>query len=324
LELISNLFLPVYFVLNLIRLKRRKIELAVISDVHLGTYGCHADELITYLNSIQPKKLILNGDIIDIWQFSKRYFPPSHLKVLRKIIGMASRGTEVYYITGNHDEMLRKFSDTSMGNFKIMNKLVLNLDGKKAWIFHGDVFDVSIQNAKWLAKLGGYGYDLLILINSFLNWCLAKMGREKYSLSKKIKNSVKGAVKYINDFEKTAAELAIENEYDYVVCGHIHQPKKEIYENKYGRCTYLNSGDWVENLTALEYSFKRWKIYHYNHDRLSPFFMDEDLKEMDMNDLIASITDKEVKMEDLTEEQFSESEEHVDPDFLDNKGLSQD
>ncbi len=323
-ELISNLFLPVYFVLNLIRLKRRKIELAVISDVHLGTYGCHADELITYLNSIQPKKLILNGDIIDIWQFSKRYFPPSHLKVLRKIIGMASRGTEVYYITGNHDEMLRKFSDTSMGNFKIMNKLVLNLDGKKAWIFHGDVFDVSIQNAKWLAKLGGYGYDLLILINSFLNWCLAKMGREKYSLSKKIKNSVKGAVKYINDFEKTAAELAIENEYDYVVCGHIHQPKKEIYENKYGRCTYLNSGDWVENLTALEYSFKRWKIYHYNHDRLSPFFMDEDLKEMDMNDLIASITDKEVKMEDLTEEQFSEREEHVDPDFLDNKGLSQD
>ena len=323
-ELISILFLPVYFVLNPIRLKRRKIELAVISDVHLGTYGCHAEELITYLNSIQPKKLILNGDIIDIWQFSKRYFPPSHLKVLRKIIGMASRGTEVYYITGNHDEMLRKFSDTSMGNFKIMNKLVLNLDGKKAWIFHGDVFDVSIQNAKWLAKLGGYGYDLLILINSSLNWCLAKMGREKYSLSKKIKNSVKGAVKYINDFEKTAAELAIENEYDYVVCGHIHQPKKEIYENKYGRCTYLNSGDWVENLTALEYSFKRWKIYHYNHDRLSPFFMDEDLKEMDMNDLIASITDKEVRMENLTEEQFSEREEHIDPDFLDNKGLSQD
>lgn len=323
-ELISILFLPVYFVLNPIRLKRRKIELAVISDVHLGTYGCHAEELITYLNSIQPKKLILNGDIIDIWQFSKRYFPPSHLKVLRKIIGMASRGTEVYYITGNHDEMLRKFSDTSMGNFKIMNKLVLNLDGKKAWIFHGDVFDVSIQNAKWLAKLGGYGYDLLILINSSLNWCLAKMGREKYSLSKKIKNSVKGAVKYINDFEKTAAELAIENEYDYVVCGHIHQPKKEIYENKYGRCTYLNSGDWVENLTALEYSFKRWKIYHYNHDRLSPFFMDEDLKEMDMNDLIASITDKEVRMENLTEEQFSEREEHIDPDFSDNKGLSQD
>ncbi len=298
--------------------------MAVISDVHLGTYGCHADELITYLNSIQPKKLVLNGDIIDIWQFSKRYFPPSHLKVLRKIIGMASKGTEVYYITGNHDEMLRKFSDTSMGNFKIMNKLVLNLDGKKAWIFHGDVFDVSIQNAKWLAKLGGYGYDILILINSFLNWCLAKMGREKYSLSKKIKNSVKGAVKYINNFEKTAAELAIENDYDYVVCGHIHQPKKEVYENKYGSCTYLNSGDWVENLTALEYSFKRWRIYHYNHDRLSPFFMDEDLKEMDINDLIASITEKEVKIEDVIEDHYGESKENSDLDNLDDKGLSQD
>ena len=298
--------------------------MAVISDVHLGTYGCHADELITYLNSIQPKKLILNGDIIDIWQFNKRYFPPSHLKVLRKIIGMASKGTEVHYITGNHDEMLRKFSDTSMGNFKVVDKLVLNLDGKKAWIFHGDVFDVSIQNAKWLAKLGGYGYDLLILINSFLNWCLAKMGREKYSLSKRIKNSVKGAVKYINNFEKTAAELAIENHYDYVVCGHIHQPKKEVYENKYGSCTYLNSGDWVENLTALEYSFKRWKIYHYNHDKLSPFFMDEDLKEMNMNDLIASITDKEAIVEDLTEKHFSETEENMDNDFLDNQGLSQD
>ena len=273
-------------------MKKRKIELAVISDVHLGTYGCHADELIAYLNSIQPKRLVLNGDIIDIWQFSKRYFPASHLKVLKKLIGMASKGTEVFYLTGNHDEMLRKFSATSMGNIKIRNKLVLNLDGKKAWIFHGDVFDISIQKAKWLAKLGGYGYDLLIVINRLVNWCLLKMGQEKYSLSKKIKNSVKGAIKYINDFENVAAELAIENGYDYVICGHIHQPKKEIFENNHGKTTYLNSGDWVENLTALEYSFKRWRIYQYNHDKLSPFFVDEDIKEMDMNDLVASITDK--------------------------------
>ncbi|MEL6917343.1 MAG: UDP-2,3-diacylglucosamine diphosphatase [Bacteroidota bacterium] len=272
-------------------MKKRKIEVAVISDVHLGTYGCHAEELIAYLSSIQPKKLILNGDIIDIWQFSKRYFPSSHLKVLRKVIGMASKGTEVYYITGNHDEMLRKFTDTSMGNFNIVNKLVLNLDGKRAWFFHGDVFDVSIQNAKWLAKLGGYGYDLLILINRSVNWFLTRLGRERYSLSKRIKNSVKSAIKYINNFESTAVELAIENGYDYVVCGHIHQPKKEKHENRMGKCTYLNSGDWVENLTALEYSFKRWKLYRYDHDKLLPFFMDEELKEMDMNELIASITD---------------------------------
>ncbi len=119
--------------------------------------------------------------------------------------------------------------------------------------------------------------------------------------------------------------MAIENGYDYVVCGHIHQPKKEIYDNKYGSCTYLNSGDWVENLTALEYSFKRWRIYHYNHDKLSPFFLDEDLKEMDMNELIASITDKEINIENMAQEHKSEGEEeNIDNDFLDDKGLSQD
>lgn len=274
-------------------MKKRKIDISVITDVHLGTYGCHADELLTYLNSIEPKKLILNGDIIDIWQFRKRFFPSSHLKVLKKIIGTASKGTDVYYITGNHDEMLRKFSGHSMGRFKLVDKLVLELGNEKAWIFHGDVFDISIQNAKWLAKLGGWGYDLLILINRFVNWILLKMGREKYSLSKRIKNSVKGAVKYIQSFEKVAAELAIDNEYDYVICGHIHQPKKEVYQNNKGKTTYLNSGDWVENLTALEYSLKRWRIYNYNHDKLSPFFVDEDLKEMDLDELIASITKKE-------------------------------
>lgn len=296
-------------------MKKRKIEVAVISDVHLGTYGCHADELITYLNSIQPKKLVLNGDIVDIWQFSKRYFPASHLKVLKKIIGMASKGTEVYYITGNHDEMLRKFADSSMGNFHILNKLLLDLDGKKAWIFHGDVFDMSIGKAKWLAKLGGYGYDYLIKCNAFINWILMKLGREKYSLSKKIKSSVKGAVKHINDFEQTAAELAIEKNYDYVICGHIHQPKKEHYENRNGSCLYLNSGDWVENLTALEYSFKRWRVYHYNHDKLSPFFVDEDLKNMNLNELIASITDLE---EDIRN--FEVKEE----DDLGEQGLPKD
>lgn len=270
-------------------LKKRKIEVAVISDVHLGTYGSHPNELIIYLNSIQPKKLILNGDIIDIWQFNKRYFPTAHLKVLKKIIGMAANGVEVYYITGNHDEMLRKFADTNIGNIHIVNKLILELDGKKTWLFHGDIFDISIQKAKWLAKLGGYGYNLLILLNSMINWINTKLGREKYSLSKKIKNNVKGALKFIGDFERTAAELAIENEFDYVICGHIHHPKKMHFENSNGSCTYLNSGDWVENLTALEYNFKRWKIYHYNHDKLSAFYADEDIKSMNLQDLISSI-----------------------------------
>lgn len=138
---------------------------------------------------------------------------------------MASDGVEIIYITGNHDEMIRKFSNTTIGNISIVDKMLLELDGKKAWFFHGDVFDISIQNTKWLAKLGGYRYDFLILFNRLVNSCLERLGREKYSLSKKIKNSVKGAMKYINNFEKVISDLAIENGYDYVICGHIHQPK---------------------------------------------------------------------------------------------------
>ena len=256
---------------------KRKLELAVISDVHLGTYGCQAKALLTYLNSIAPKILILNGDIIDAWHFKKRYFPKSHLKVIKKIIDMAADGVQVIYITGNHDEAFRKFDGTEMGNISIVNKKVLDLDGKKAWFFHGDVFDVSIKYTKWLAKLGGYGYDLLTVLNRF-------------SLSKKVKNGVKNAIKFIKNYETEIAHLAIENGYEYVVCGHIHQPKMEIIETKNGKTMYLNSGDWIENLTALEYQFKRWKIYHYDEDKLAPFSVNEQDDSIDMQDLIAAIT----------------------------------
>ncbi|WP_299064596.1 UDP-2,3-diacylglucosamine diphosphatase [uncultured Polaribacter sp.] len=249
--------------------KKRKLEYVIISDVHLGTYGCRAKELLNYLKTIQPKILILNGDIIDIWQFNKRYFPKSHMSVIKHITSLLSKGTEVYYITGNHDEMLRKFKGFQLGNFKILNKLVLNIDDKKAWIFHGDVFDITMKHSKWLAKLGGKGYDFLILINTFINWVSSIFGYGKLSLSKKIKNSVKSAITFINDFEKTASDIAIENEYDYVICGHIHQPEIREIENQKGKTTYLNSGDWIENLTALEYKNKQWSLYEYNRDEIA-------------------------------------------------------
>ena len=228
---------------------------------------------------------------MDTWQFGKRYFPPVHLKVVKKIINMASAGTRVIYITGNHDEIIRKFNGTTIGDFRICNKLVLELDGKKAWFFHGDVFDLSIRHSRWLAKLGNYGYNALIGINRLVNWWLQKLGREKYSLSTRIKSSMHKGAKYRRNFERTASELAVDAGFDYVICGHVHEPKKEFFENKTGSCTYLNSGDWLEHLTALEYSFKRWKVYHYSRDKLSPFFADEELKEMDINELIANIID---------------------------------
>jgi UDP-2,3-diacylglucosamine pyrophosphatase LpxH len=250
--------------------KKRKLDIVVISDVHLGTYGCRAKELLNYLKTIQPKILILNGDIIDIWQFNKRYFPKSHMNVIKHITSLLSKETQVYYITGNHDEMLRKFKGFKLGSLEIVNKLVLNLhDGKKAWFFHGDVFDVTMQHSKWLAKLGGKGYDLLILINTFINWTSNLLGYGKLSLSKKIKNSVKGTVKFINNFEETASDIAIDNAYDYVICGHIHQTEIREITNGKGKTTYLNSGDWIENLTALEYNKKKWSLYEYANDEVA-------------------------------------------------------
>jgi UDP-2,3-diacylglucosamine pyrophosphatase LpxH len=246
--------------------KKREVELVVLSDIHLGTYGCHAEELLRYLKSIKAKRVILNGDIIDMWQFSKRYWPKSHMQVVKHITGLLTRNTRVTYLTGNHDEMLRKFAGLKTGSFKIDNKEVVKLDGRRAWIFHGDVFDVTMKHSKWLAKLGAIGYDLLILLNAFVNWCLTKVGQEQISLSKRIKDTVKSAVKFVGDFEKTAAEIAIENGYDYVVCGHIHKPEIKSIRTAKGEVMYLNSGDWVENLTALEYNNNSWSIYRYADD----------------------------------------------------------
>jgi UDP-2,3-diacylglucosamine pyrophosphatase LpxH len=206
---------------------KRPLDIVVLSDIHLGTRGCHARELLEYLRSVKPKILVLNGDIIDIWQFSKRFWPKSHMKVVKYIIGMAAKNTRTYYIPGNHDEMLRKFAGLKVGNLNVVNKLELEIDGKKAWFFHGDVFDVVIQNSKWLARLGSVGYDSLILLNIIINRINAIFGRGKVSLSKKIKENVKKAVSYINNFEETAATLAAKKGFSYIVCGHIHHPDRK-------------------------------------------------------------------------------------------------
>jgi UDP-2,3-diacylglucosamine pyrophosphatase LpxH len=248
-----------------LNMNKRPVEVVVISDVHLGTYGCHAAELVQYLKSIEPQILILNGDIIDGWQFSKRYFPPSHLQVIKEIMNLLTKGTRVIYITGNHDECLRRYSGMQIGNLQLTDKVVLEINGKMTWVFHGDVFDATTRGgAKLLAKLGGHGYDLLIVLNRFINYALKLMGREKMSLSKKVKDGVKKAVSWIGNFEQTAAELAIQKNYDYVICGHIHQPQKRVVETKDGSVTYLNSGDWIENLTSLEYHNGEWDIFHFD------------------------------------------------------------
>ena len=249
------------------RIKKREIDLLVLSDIHLGTIGCNAKYLLQYLLTIKPKKVILNGDIIDIWQFKKKYFPKSHMKIIKHILGWESNDVEVVYITGNHDEMFRKFAGFSIGKFSIQNKLVLELDQKKAWFFHGDVFDVTMEHFKWLAKFGAVGYDFLILINYLVNRVCEFIGKDKISLSMRIKDKVKGAVKLINNFEKTITDVAMEKGYNYVVCGHIHQPLiKEFGNDRGDKITYLNSGDWIENFTALEYTNSEWSLYKHKSE----------------------------------------------------------
>lgn len=217
------------------------------------------------------------------------------MKVVKYLMGWMSKGTKIWYITGNHDEMLRKFTGFKMGSLKIANKVVLELEaGKKAWFFHGDVFDVTMQHSKWLAKLGAAGYDTLILINRCANFISEKVFRKgKLSLSKKIKNSVKSAVKFINNFEQTAADIGITNGYDYVVCGHIHQPEMREIQSEAGRILYLNSGDWIENLTALEYAGGEWHLYRFDEaDRAAMNRMAPEEEEPDNSKLFHNMVEE--------------------------------
>lgn len=280
--------------------KRRDVEVVILSDIHLGTYGCHAKELLSYLKSVKPKLLILNGDIIDGWAFSKRYFPNSHMAVISELFKLMKKDTQVIYITGNHDEFLRKYTDLRMGNLFLTDKYLLELGGFKHWIFHGDVFDNTTKGgAKILAKLGGIGYDWLILINRAINFLMESMGRPKVSLSKKIKNSVKKAVAFIADFEEKAIELAIDNHYDFVICGHIHQPADRIATSENGSVHYLNSGDWIENLSYLEYNEGKWDLCffdtkNYVEEEITEKSIDLNVEELIHPQIFAAFTEQMV------------------------------
>lgn len=244
---------------------KRTLKAVVISDAHLGTISSKANELYSYLKSIEPETLVLNGDIIDFWRFSKRFFPSSHLRVIRYLFSMAERGTKIIFIPGNHDEVGRRFTGVDFGHFRIDNKVVLSLDGKSSWIFHGDVFDVVMHHSKWLAKMGAVGYGILAGINRFVNSVLRFFGRDPISLAAKIKDKVKGGKKEpVTNFEAMVSRLGIRKGYHFVICGHIHRPAKKRIKSPTGAITYLNSGDWVDNMTALEFENGDWHLRHWN------------------------------------------------------------
>ncbi len=245
-------------------MERRALDITIISDVHLGSKECHAQELLHYLESIEPGILILNGDFFDAGKFDKKSFPKEHMLIINEIFSMAISGTKVYYITGNRDDFLRRFSGFSTGSVILRDKLVLYLKNKKYWIFHGDVFDSSLRLSPQVAKIGGKGYDILLKLNRIINRWRKRFGKTRMSFSRKVKSSIKRAVKVVKDFEDVAVKLAAKQDYDYVICGHIHQPSIKNVVVGLKEVTYMNSGDWVENLTALEYHMGRWSLYKYD------------------------------------------------------------
>jgi len=239
----------------------------VISDLHLGTSGSKAKEVANFLKSYKCKKLILNGDIIDGWQL-KKYgsWKRKHTTFFKTMLKMMEdHHTKVIYLRGNHDDFLDQIMPLRLGKqFQIRKDYILKSGGKRFYITHGDVFDSVTSGFKWLAYLGDVGYTFLLWTNKLYNSYRATRGLPYYSLSQKIKQRVKMAVNYVSDFEEKLTELARSRNCDGIICGHIHQPAIRDIDG----ITYMNSGDWVESLSALVEDFEgNWSLLYYNESK---------------------------------------------------------
>ena len=235
-----------------------KFKTIILSDVHLGSKASRTKDVLKFLDENTCDRLILNGDIIDMWALKRGgKWRDIHSKFIKKILKIAKK-KEVIYLIGNHDEFLHKFSPLHLKNIKLLKEYILtDSNNKKLYIFHGDVLDIFITKIKWLAVIGSIGYDIALWLNRMYNWFREKRNLPYYSISKEIKNKIKSAVNFINDFEDNAINLAKLKNCDIAVCGHIHQP--DLKEN------YMNSGDWCENCTALVETLDgKWEIFHFH------------------------------------------------------------
>ncbi len=220
-----------------------------ISDIHLGTRGCRADELLEFLRTHDSDILYLVGDIIDGWQLKRNWFwCQTHNDVVQKVLRKARKGTRVVYVPGNHDEGLRHFTGFDFGRIEVEHEVVHTmLDGRRFLVTHGDLFDGVVKQAKWLAHLGDTLYTITLELNRHFNKIRQKMGMPYWSLSQYLKHQVKNAVSFISDYEHALAHEARRRGFDGVVCGHIHRAELRDIDG----ITYANDGDWVESLTAL-------------------------------------------------------------------------
>lgn len=228
----------------------------VVSDLHLGTKDSKAEEFVEFLEQHPTDLLILNGDIIDGWALNRgSKWKKKHTKVISKLLNLSSK-TRIIWIRGNHDEFLSEFIDSKFGNIEIKENYIISTskwviddlyEQQRYFVFHGDVIDVFITKYKWLSKIGSIGYDFALWMNRWYNRYRAWRKLPYQSISQDIKAGVKAATNYVNDFETTAIKMATKNGCHGVICGHIHQPANLTIGNGH----YLNSGDWVENRTAI-------------------------------------------------------------------------
>ena len=239
-----------------------RVRTLFLSDVHLGSRGCQADKLLAFLRDHDADTIYLVGDIVDGWQLkSVWYWPSAHNDVVQKLLRKARKGSRVIYIPGNHDEFLRDYYGTHFGGIDVVESAIhLTADGRRFLVIHGDLFDVVIKHARWLALLGNQAYDLAILLNTYFNALRRALGLPYWSLSQWVKLRVKNAVNFIGEYERTLAGEARRHQVDGVICGHIHHA---TIADKDG-LTYVNCGDWVESCTALvEHLDGRFEIVHW-------------------------------------------------------------
>jgi len=234
----------------------------ILSDIHLGTKNCQISKVNHFLKHTTADRIILNGDIIDGWNLKRRGgWKKDHTKFLRMILKrVEKKGTEVIYLRGNHDDMLKRFLPMRFGPLSIVEEYIHETANGRYLVVHGDVFDAITQKTKWIAVLGDLGYRILMCMNRVYNKYRAWRGKEYFSFSKLIKSKVKKAVNYISDFEKEVELLAKRKNCIGIMCGHIHTPA----DKQMGDIHYLNSGDWVESTTALVEHFDgRFEIIEY-------------------------------------------------------------
>lgn len=244
--------------------ERRKYRTVVLSDLHFGSKFSKVKEVSDFMSSVDCERLILNGDTIDGWQLQKKSSSSwgseqsRFFRILMKLV--EKHGTEVYVLRGNHDDFLDKVIPMHLGSLQILKDMVIESGGRKYFVTHGDVFDSITSNMRWMAKLGDVVYNILLLINVLYNRIQSLFGKPYYSFSQAIKNSVKKAVQNASNFDSMLTDMARAKGCEGVICGHIHRPEDRTINGIH----YLNSGDWVETLSALIEDFEgKWSILYY-------------------------------------------------------------